>query len=224
MTQAKRIPILATLVVLAAIAIMIALGVWQLQRAQWKEAMLARFQSAEHSAAPVAFPRDAAAVNDALYRHATLTCSKVDDWQATAGLNASGASGFAHVAQCRTPDTASGKAEVIIGWSDDPAAPQWAGGVVTGVVGPSGTDAARLVADPPLAGLVANKRPDPSSIPNNHMAYAGQWFLFALAAGVIFLLALRRRGFGSGTSYGGMDSGVGSGAGEGAGSGAGSFH
>jgi surfeit locus 1 family protein len=37
----------------------------------------------------------------------------------------------------------------------------------------------RLVADPPLAGLAANAAPDPSDIPNNHLAYAVQWFLFA---------------------------------------------
>ena len=35
--------------------------------------------------------------------------------------------------------------------------------------------------------------PDPGDLPNNHLAYAGQWFLFALAAAVIYVLALRRR-------------------------------
>jgi cytochrome oxidase assembly protein ShyY1 len=51
----------------------------------------------------------------------------------------------------------------------------------------------RLVADPPLAGLEANERPDPSEIPNNHLSYAVQWFLFALTALVIYAVALRRR-------------------------------
>ncbi len=35
--------------------------------------------------------------------------------------------------------------------------------------------------------------PDPNDLPNNHLAYAGQWFFFALTALVIYWLALRRR-------------------------------
>jgi hypothetical protein len=42
----KRIPIVATLVVLAAVALMIALGVWQLHRLSWKEGLIARYQAA----------------------------------------------------------------------------------------------------------------------------------------------------------------------------------
>ena len=58
-----------------------------------------------------------------------------------------------------------------------------------GVVAPG----PRLVADPPLAGLQANARPDPSDIPNNHLSYAVQWFLFAATALVIYAIALRKR-------------------------------
>ena len=36
-------------------------------------------------------------------------------------------------------------------------------------------------------------RPDPSDLPNNHLAYAGQWFFFAITAFIIYVLALRRR-------------------------------
>ena len=50
----------------------------------------------------------------------------------------------------------------------------------------------RLVADPPVAGLQANAVPDPSDLPNNHLSYAGQWFLFAATALVIYVLAVRR--------------------------------
>ena len=46
-------------------------------------------------------------------------------------------------------------------------------------------------AGPPLRPSAA---PGPETISNNHLAYAGQWFFFALAAAVIYLLALRRRG------------------------------
>ena len=43
------------------------------------------------------------------------------------------------------------------------------------------------------AGLDANARPDPATIPNNHLSYAIQWFLFALTALVIYGIALRKR-------------------------------
>jgi surfeit locus 1 family protein len=49
------------------------------------------------------------------------------------------------------------------------------------------------VAAPPLAGLEANAIPDPAEIPNNHFAYAVQWFVFAATALVIYGLALRKR-------------------------------
>ena len=81
------------------------------------------------------------------------------------------------------------KADVILGWSRDPKAPAWRGGEVMGVIAPG----PRLVADPPLAGLAANARPDPSDIPNNHLSYAVQWFLFAATALVIYVLAVRKR-------------------------------
>ena len=50
-----------------------------------------------------------------------------------------------------------------------------------------------LVADPPLGGLDANPRADISAVPNNHLAYAVQWFLFAAIALGIYAIALRRR-------------------------------
>ena len=35
--------------------------------------------------------------------------------------------------------------------------------------------------------------PDPTLLPNNHLAYAGQWFFFALTALVIYVMVLRKR-------------------------------
>ena len=67
--------------------------------------------------------------------------------------------------------------------------PEWQGGSVEGIVAPG----PRLVAGRPAAGLAPLAPPDPADIPNNHLAYAGQWFFFALTALVIYLLALRRR-------------------------------
>ncbi|WP_430635488.1 SURF1 family cytochrome oxidase biogenesis protein [Sphingomonas hankookensis] len=50
-----------------------------------------------------------------------------------------------------------------------------------------------IVSDRAAPGLTPSRRPDPASLPDNHLAYAIQWFAFALAAVIIYLLALRRR-------------------------------
>ena len=46
---------------------------------------------------------------------------------------------------------------------------------------------------PPQAGLTQLAAPDPRDVPNNHLSYAVQWFLFAVTALVIYGLALRKR-------------------------------
>ena len=179
----------AALLVLAAVAAMLALGVWQLRRAEWKAALIARYSAAQ-ALPPVPWPRDDAARATALYRSSGFTCAAVLAVRETAGRSATGQSGWAHVARCRLAQ--GDEAEVALGWSAAPAPPAWAGGPVRGVVAPAG-EGARLVADPAQAGLRPLARPDPRDLPNNHLAYAGQWFFFAITALVIYALALRRR-------------------------------
>jgi cytochrome oxidase assembly protein ShyY1 len=65
--------------------------------------------------------------------------------------------------------------------------------VVSGVIGPDRTRTVRLIADDRPAGLQAARRPSLEDVPNNHLAYAVQWFFFAFVAAVIYFLALRRR-------------------------------
>lgn len=191
MTQVtRRIPIVATIVVLAAVATMIALGVWQLQRKEWKEDLLARYEGAAMSSAEVAWPTSEPAIENALYHRSRFDCAQVTGHQERSGQSAGGEPGWAHLVTCRN---ASGQtAEIALGWSDRPAVAQWSGGAVTGMIGPA-TGGAKLVADPPQAGLQPLARPDPRDIPNNHFAYAIQWFLFAVTALVIYALALRKR-------------------------------
>ena len=50
-----------------------------------------------------------------------------------------------------------------------------------------------VIANEAKAGLEPLARPDPADLPNNHLAYAGQWFFFALTALAIYWLALKRR-------------------------------
>lgn len=183
----KRIPILPTLLVLVAVGYMIHLGLWQLQRLDEKQAMLARYEGAQRSGteAPYRIVPELAEMN--YYHRSRVDCDVVLGMTTLSGRNASGEAGLAHSAQCQTPEGAT--ATVVIGWSRDPSAPAWEGGPVTGWIAPG----PRLIADPPLAGLQANARPDPRDIPNNHLAYAVQWFLFAGVALVIYALALRKR-------------------------------
>lgn len=188
----KRLPLLPTLVVGLAIAAMIGLGIWQLQRAEWKEGLIARYAQAVRRP-PVAWPnvppRDG---GDYLYRRATGFCTAVTGWRAVAGQNRVGQSGWSHIAACRTGAEGPGM-QVDMGWSTSPEPPNWRGGEVTGIVAPDSTNVIRLVSGEAAPALEPSARPDPAAVPNNHLFYAVQWFLFAAMAAVIYVLALRRR-------------------------------
>lgn len=184
----RRLPVIPTAIVLAAAAVMMALGFWQLGRADEKSALLARYVGAQQLEEPAEWPRDADSVELALYRRSQVNCSKVVSFNSRAGISARGAKGWAHYANCAVEGQAA-TVPVVIGWSRQPLVPEWRGGMVSGVIGPG----PRLVADPPLAGLEPLAPPDPKDLPNNHLAYAVQWFLFAATALTIYALALRKR-------------------------------
>lgn len=196
----RRIPITPTILVLAAAATMVALGVWQLGRKDEKEALIARYETALSNQEPLAeFPLNYASDPSLDYRPIAFDCDSVKGWRSIAGRNRSGQAGYVHVAQCALAnvfrfDHGPGyDADLVVGWSRRPDEPTWHGGAVKGIVVPGGDRVVRVVADPPLAGLEPNAKPDPRDLPNNHLAYAGQWFFFALTALVIYWLALRRR-------------------------------
>ena len=69
----RRVPGIATTLVLAAVAAMIALGFWQLQRRQEKLALLALYAGNQHRPA-IAMP--AVADDAALFRRAAATCRR----------------------------------------------------------------------------------------------------------------------------------------------------
>lgn len=186
----RRLPVLPTALVLLAVGIMVALGVWQLQRKAEKEALLVRYDRARSIRSDVSWPRVAADYPAVLYRRAQLECVEVESIEAMAGRSRDGRAGWAHVAQCRLAGGGGGM--IAIGWSSTPQSPRWEGGRVEGMIGPAGRTI-RLVASEPQAGLAPLAAPDPANVPNNHLSYAVQWFLFALTALVIYALALRRR-------------------------------
>lgn len=187
----RRVPIFATVLVLAAVGVMIALGFWQLDRRAQKEAMLARYAMAQGLNAEVAWPLDPAQQEAALFRRTTIDCRVEGKDAPLAGYDRQGTVGWAHAVTCVLPSGA--RAEVVLGWAKDLAELQWNGGTVRGIIAPGAGQSVRLIADPPLAGLAANALPDPKTIPNNHWSYAIQWFLFAGVALVIYAIALRKR-------------------------------
>jgi cytochrome oxidase assembly protein ShyY1 len=191
--MSRRLPIIPTIVVFAAVAVMIALGVWQLQRAAWKEGLLARYAEAERLP-PIEFPT-VPLRNDQLplFRHATGVCLRPVGERAMAGENRGGEPGYVHIIDCATGSEGPGMS-VEVGWSKDPNAKmKWRGGLVSGVIGPDRAMRMRLVAASAPPGLEPSAPPSLSSIPNNHRFYALQWFAFAAIALVIYGLAVRKR-------------------------------
>ena len=183
-----RLPVIPTILVLIAVGVMIRLGLWQIDRMEEKEAMLARYAAISADAPPVAWPgNDDDTASQALFRRTSVDCVKVQSVSSMAGKNAAGEAGLGVTAQCVLPD--GSEAMVVLGWSRAPVVPDWTGGKVSGVIG----QGPRLIADPPRAGLERNAAPDPRAIPNNHWSYAIQWFLFAIVALVVYALALRHR-------------------------------
>ena len=187
----RRLPVLPTLLVGAAIAAMIALGVWQLQRMQWKQGLLARYAAAQGQP-PVPFPAAPDPKNPPLFRHSAALCLAVEGWRAESGRNLASEPGWIHIASCSTGAEGPGF-QAVMGWSAKPENPDWKGGPVSGVIGSDREHIVRLVATAPAPGLQPAKPPSLEDVPNNHLFYAAQWFFFAAAAGVIYLLALRRR-------------------------------
>jgi len=187
----RRVPLLPTLIVAAAVAAMVTLGVWQLRRAEWKADLIARYTQAQAMSVNVPWPRDEAGMEQALFRWSQFTCERVLGIRTTAATGASGQSGVAQVAHCEVGE--GGEAEVALGWSRPTQQIAWDGGKVSGIIAPGGTFGGTLHASPPAPSLEPLAPPDPSDLPNNHLAYAGQWFFFALTALVIYVLALRRR-------------------------------
>ncbi len=193
----KRLPPIPTLFVAVAVAILVALGLWQLKRATWKEGLLARYAAAE-KLPPISWPTVPLKKDQLpLFRHATAVCLQPIGKRAVAGENASGEPGYAQIVDCRTG--AEGPAmSVEVGWSKDPnARVNWPGGPVSGIIVPDARTGMRLVAASAPQGLEPSKAPEASTAsavtPSGHRGYAATWFSLAVVALIIYAFALRKR-------------------------------
>jgi len=179
----RNLPIIPTLFVVAAAATMVWLGFWQLGRAEEKAALIERYAQAGNQSAE--FPLDGTG-EDVWFRRSLVDCSEILSRDPVSGTAANGAKGWAMRVTCKRGDAA---VTVDLGFTRDLNAFEWEGGLVEGVIAPG----PRLVADPPAADLYPLAKPNPGDLPNNHLAYAGQWFFFAITALVIYFLAIRSK-------------------------------
>lgn len=209
----RKIPIIPTIVVLVAVAAMIALGVWQLQRKGEKEAMLA-MAAANPSRPAVAFPDLPPVDPEILFRPSSVHCLNVVGWTNEAGRAADGSTGFRYIASCATGAEGPGVlVNIGVGGKPD-LKPTWTGGQVEGwiseepdhrsvvarIFGKAPPLRPMLIAKTAAGGLKPASPPHVDDIPNNHLAYAVTWLLFAAVAVVIYGLALWKRGKGEGAS------------------------
>lgn len=188
----RKWPLIPTILVAAAVATMIGLGIWQLERRHEKLALLDSLVAARNQP-PIDWPAAPFSGPLPLFRSATGHCLSVTGFRTSAGQNRDGDPGFLVIADCRVGAEGPGMA-VELGWSKNPnAGREYKGGVVSGIIAPDRVSRMRLVANEPGPGLVASAPPSTASIANNHLSYAIQWFLFAGIAVVIYILALKRR-------------------------------
>ena len=191
----RRVPLLPTLLVIAAAAIMVALGAWQLRRASLHAQQLSAFEAASRLP-PIAFATAPLHNSDLpLFRYATGNCLRAVSYRTAAGENRSEEPGYLIIADCSTGAEGKGMS-VEVGWSKNPAAkPQWTGGLVSGMIVPDNVSGMRLVAANPARGLEASAVPTPSVkvTPARNRGYAATWFALAAAALVIYGLAVRKR-------------------------------
>lgn len=203
----RNIPIFSTIIVAVAVAVMIALGIWQLDRLQEKERQLAQL-TANRNLPSISYPILGPLDETLLFRKSSVTCLSVKGWRMVAGQAVDGSTGYRYIAECATGVEGPGAA-IVIGVAARPdLKPKWTGGTVSGWIISDGDDSGLLsrfnkhatpltpllVADKGQAGLKTPAVPDVDTVPNNHLAYAVQWFLFAaIAAGIYAILLWRRR-------------------------------
>lgn len=202
----RRVPIVPTIVVALAALLMVRLGVWQLHRLHEKEALLARF-AANVARPPVALPALLPLRDADLFRRASTFCLPPAGWTVEGGQTRAGQGAWRHIASCTSGAEGPGiLVDLGISTSDKPPV-GWRGGAVRGrvtwapdhlsllgrMLGDAPPPTPLLVAETPAPGLEASAQPDPATVPNNHLAYAVQWFLFAGVAVIIYGVALVRR-------------------------------
>jgi len=213
--MSRKSLLVPTLFVLAGLAVLLGLGIWQLERRQWKEGLIAA-REAGLAAQPAPLPSTLAAARPLEYHRVTATGRLLGDRALDLhATSAAGALGW-HVLTPLLLD--DGSAVLVQGaFTTDAKA-----GAMTGTQ--SVTGLLRIPA-PSRGWFVPNDRPErnewfavdvpamaaaaklerllpfyvdasgerPPDLPNDHLQYAITWFALAAALVVVYILVLRRR-------------------------------
>jgi surfeit locus 1 family protein len=201
----RRIPVIPTVMTLVMLAILISLGVWQLQRRDWKAGLIAEAKAAQ--SLPLLEPEDyfraMAGEASVQYRRAELPCTpgEVLPYDIRGGSSAGGTSGYYVLVSCR-PNKKPPDIVAVAGWTQRPDAARvpvlvdtlFQGTIIEHPYGKAeGRPQFMLIAENPVAGLGKPRLPTPDDLPDNHFSYALQWFAFAGVLAIIYAIWLRRR-------------------------------
>jgi cytochrome oxidase assembly protein ShyY1 len=127
-----------------------------------------------------------------------VTCAARDvapQWRG--GRSRAGQGGYVALVPCQPGATGlAGRIRVNAGWAPLPQRDRRVSqtGIVAGTLGADMEGQPLLLtATAVSAPLAASAPASIEDVPNNHRAYAAQWFFFAFVAVLIYALALRRR-------------------------------
>ncbi len=203
--MSRRIPIIPTIITAAGILILCGLGKWQLDRRAWKHDLIERLAAAPNLPEVTQDEFRAAMMGDASiqYRRASIDCraGEKKPYDLRPGSSAAGTSGFYVVVSC-LPNTRSPDIVAVAGWTKRVDAKDMVISLdhqLTGVVieRPYGDAPDRprfmLIPDKAISPLDRPLQPRATDLPDNHLAYAGQWFGLATALAAIYGLYMRRR-------------------------------
>ena len=208
----KRIPVLPTLMTLVMLATLVSLGIWQLDRRLWKQALIARLEAAQTQPPlePADYFKAMTGGQSVQYRRAELPCSPGDvlPYDLKGGSSITGETGYLLLVSCR-PNNRPPDIVAVAGWTKRPDAARVKLHVDTVFKGliierPYGDSKTRpqfmLIPDTAVPPLERSRMPTPQDLPDSHLSYAGQWFGLAIVLAVIYGLWLRRRLAGQGVA------------------------
>lgn len=201
----RRFPVIPTVITAVGIIILCGLGRWQLERREWKHDLIARLTAAPNL--PPVTPAEfrAAMMGDlsVQYRRANIDCfaGPKKPYDLRPGSSASGDSGFFVIVSCR-PNALPPDIVAVAGWTRRVDAQdqvitldyQLSGIIIERPYGDApNRPRFMLIPDTAIPPLARPRQPSAADLPDNHLAYAGQWFGLAIALAAIYGLWLRRR-------------------------------
>ncbi len=202
----RRMPILPTLITMIGVLILCGLGRWQLERREWKHRKIAELAAAPHlpPVSPGEFSRALAREHSIQYRRAEISChgGAKKPYDLRPGASFGGTSGYFVLFSCR-PNDRPPDIVAVAGWTrrldvrDQTVVldSELKGIIIERPYGDEpGRPAFMLIPDQPIAPFGRPRQPVAADLPDNHLAYAGQWFGLAIALSAIYGLWLRKRG------------------------------